>query len=94
MTKAQRLRCFEKMFLTDFKTEIDGTIYREFIDGGWSGVNFARPAFMEFMELAEQGKVGTLIVKDHSRLGRSRLVVGQLLECGTSFAARDCPASR
>ena len=53
---------------------------REFIDDGWSGVNFARPAFMEFMELAEQGKVGTLIVKDHSRLGRNRLVVGQLLE--------------
>ena len=25
-------------------------------------------------------KVGTLIVKDHSRLGRNRLVVGQLLE--------------
>ena len=67
---------------------------REFIDDGWSGVNFARPAFMEFMELAERGKVGTLIVKDHSRLGRNRLVVGQLLECGTSFAARDCPASR
>ena len=35
---------------------------------------------MEFMELAEQGKVGTLIVKDYSRLGRNRLVVGQLLE--------------
>ena len=50
------------------------------IDNSWSGVNFARPAFMEFMELAEQGKVGTLIVKDHSRLGRNRLVVGQLLE--------------
>lgn len=32
------------------------------------------------MELAEQGKVRTLIVKDHSRLGRNRLVVGQLLE--------------
>ena len=27
MTKAQRHRCFERMFLTDFKTEIDGTIY-------------------------------------------------------------------
>lgn len=32
------------------------------------------------MELGEQGKIGTLIVKDHSRLGRNRLVVGQLLE--------------
>lgn len=41
---------------------------------------FSRPAFMELMELAEQGNIGTIIVKDHSRLGRNRLIVGQLLE--------------
>lgn len=35
---------------------------------------------MEMMELAEQGLIGTIVVKDHSRLGRNRLVVGQLLE--------------
>lgn len=35
---------------------------------------------MELMELAEAGKIGTIIVKDHSRLGRNRLVVGQRLE--------------
>lgn len=32
------------------------------------------------LELAEQGQIGTIIVKDHSRLGRNRLIVGQLLE--------------
>lgn len=53
---------------------------RVFIDDGWSGVTFARPAFTEIMELGEQGKIGTIIVKDHSRLGRNRLIVGQLLE--------------
>lgn len=42
--------------------------------------SFTRPAFMEIMELAEQGLVANLVVKDHSRLGRNRLVVGQLLE--------------
>ena len=51
-----------------------------FVDDGYSGTNFTRPAFMEMMELAESGKIGTIIVKDHSRLGRNRLVVGQLLE--------------
>ena len=51
-----------------------------FVDDGFSGTNFTRPAFMELMDLAEQGKIGTIIVKDHSRLGRNRLVVGQLLE--------------
>ena len=55
---------------------------RVFIDDGWSGTTFARPAFTEIMELAEKGLVGTLIVKDHSRLGRNRLIVGQLLEEG------------
>ena len=29
---------------------------------------------MEIMELAEQGQIGTIIVKDHSRLGRNRLI--------------------
>lgn len=53
---------------------------RVFSDDGYSGVTFTRPAFMEIMDLAEQGKIGTLIVKDHSRLGRNRLIVGQLLE--------------
>ena len=52
------------------------------MDDGWSGTTFARPAFTEIMELAEKGMIGTLIVKDHSRLGRNRLVVGQLLEEG------------
>ena len=55
---------------------------RVFIDDGWSGTNFARPAFTEIMELAEKRLIGTLIVKDHSRLGRNRLIVGQLLEEG------------
>ena len=53
---------------------------RFFFDDGFSGVTFARPAFMEIMELAEQGLVANLVVKDHSRLGQNRLVVGQLLE--------------
>lgn len=51
-----------------------------FVDDGYSGTTFTRPAFMEMMDLAEQGKISTIIVKDHSRLGRNRLIVGQLLE--------------
>ena len=60
---------------------------RVFIDDGWSGTNFARPAFTEIMELAEKGLIGTLIVKDHSRLGRNRLIVGQLLEEASTASA-------
>ena len=36
-----------------------------FFDDGYSGVTFTRPAFMEIMELAEQGLVANLVVKDY-----------------------------
>ncbi len=44
---------------------------RVFIDDGWSGTTFARPAFTEIMELAEKGMIGTLIVKDYCAIIRS-----------------------
>ena len=53
---------------------------RYFVDDGYSGTNFDRPAYQEMMELVEDGMVEAIIVKDHSRLGRNRLVIGQLLE--------------
>jgi DNA invertase Pin-like site-specific DNA recombinase len=51
-----------------------------FVDDGWTGVSFQRPAFIEMMEGVKSGFVKTIIVKDHSRLGRNRLIVGALLE--------------
>lgn len=68
--------------LEKYAKENGFTNCRVFVDDGYTGTNFNRPAFMEIMELAEQGKVETLIVKDHSRLGRNRILVGQLLEEG------------
>lgn len=70
----------QKSILEKYAKENGFRNSRFFVDDGYSGVTFTRPAFMEMMDLAEQGKIGTLIVKDHSRLGRNRLVVGQLLE--------------
>lgn len=53
---------------------------RFFGDDGYTGTNFDRPGFTEMMDLVEQGQVKTIIVKDHSRLGRNRLIVGALME--------------
>ena len=47
-----------------------------FVDDGWSGTNFDRPSFRELESLVEDGKVGIIIVKDMSRLGRNYLQVG------------------
>ena len=47
---------------------------RFFFDDGFSGVTFARPAFMEIMELAEQGLVANLVVKTIRDLGETVLL--------------------
>ena len=70
----------QKSILSKYAKENNFQNIKFFVDDGYSGTTFTRPAFMEIMELAEQGKIGIIIVKDHSRLGRNRLVVGQLLE--------------
>jgi DNA invertase Pin-like site-specific DNA recombinase len=54
---------------------------KTFVDDGYSGVVFDnRPAFMAMMDGVKDGTIKTIIVKDHSRLGRNRLVIGTLLE--------------
>lgn len=49
---------------------------RFFVDDGFSGTNFQRPGFQEMLSEIEAGKIGTVIVKDMSRLGRDYLKVG------------------
>lgn len=70
----------QKLILSKYAEDNKFQNIKFFVDDGYSGTTFTRPAFMEMMELAESGQIGTIIVKDHSRLGRNRLVVGQLLE--------------
>ena len=51
-----------------------------FVDDGYSGTNFERPDWQRLIALAEDGKIGTVIVKDMSRLGRDYLKVGYYTE--------------
>lgn len=51
-----------------------------FVDDGISGTTFERPDFKRMQELAEAGKISTIIVKDLSRFGRNYLEVGKFLE--------------
>lgn len=52
----------------------------EFADDGRSGANFDRPGVTKLLELAKQGKVNCIIVKDMSRSGRDYLKVGMYTE--------------
>ena len=51
-----------------------------FVDDGFSGTNFDRPAISEALRLVENRQVSNFLVKDLSRLGRSYIKVGQLTE--------------
>ena len=51
-----------------------------YTDAGYSGANFQRPGFQAMLADIEAGKVGTVIVKDMSRLGRNYLQVGMYTE--------------
>ena len=49
-------------------------------DDGYSGTNFDRPSWKKVIDMIENDKVETLIVKDLSRLGREYLQVGYYTE--------------
>jgi DNA invertase Pin-like site-specific DNA recombinase len=53
---------------------------RFFIDDGYSGTNFNRLGWQELMNLVDDGEIGTIVVKDMSRLGRDYLRVGYYTE--------------
>ena len=52
----------------------------EYIDDGYTGTNFERPAFRRMIEDAKRGKFQTIIVKDLSRLGRDYIGVGDYID--------------
>lgn len=63
----------------EMQDALDGEI-EEYIDDGYSGTNFDRPAFQRMLEDAKQRKIQTILVKDLSRLGRDYIGVGDYLE--------------
>lgn len=77
----------QKEILTDY-AEKHGFGNTEFyIDDGYRGTNFNRPAFQKLMSEIDDGKIETIIVKDMNRLGRDYLKVGVLTEI--TFAEKD-----
>ncbi len=60
----------QRMIITDYCKRNGIILVREFVDDGWSGGNFDRPAFMEMLVQLDKGCANTVITKDLSRLGR------------------------
>ncbi len=70
----------QKSILQKFAKDNGFSNLQFFVDDGYSGTNFNRPDWRRLMALADDGKVGTIIVKDMSRLGRDYLQVGMYTE--------------
>lgn len=53
---------------------------REYVDDGYTGGNFQRPAFQDMLEDAKAGLIDLILVKDLSRLGRDHIEVDNYVE--------------
>lgn len=53
---------------------------KEFIDNGYTGTNFERPAVQQLLEMVTSGKISTILVKDLSRFGRNSIETGYFIE--------------
>lgn len=52
----------------------------EYVDDGYSGTNFDRPAFQQMLKDIKDKKINLVIVKDLSRLGRDHVNTGYFME--------------
>lgn len=55
-------------------------VINEYVDDGYSGSNFKRPAWKQLMIDVNNKKIDTIITKDLSRMGRDYIGMGQYIE--------------
>ena len=70
----------QKSLLDDFVKKHRLSVYDTYIDDGFSGTNFDRPAFQRMIADIEAKKVNMVITKDLSRLGRDYIMTGHYME--------------
>ena len=70
----------QKQILSDYAKKHGYTNTMFFVDDGISGTSFDRNDFNRMHRMVEEGKIGTIIVKDLSRFGREHIEGGRLAE--------------
>ena len=66
----------QKIQLEEYAAHHGFTNILHYTDDGWSGGNFDRPSWKRMMADIEAGKIGCVLAKDMSRIGRDYLQVG------------------
>lgn len=70
----------QRLLLRAYAAERGFEVYDEYVDDGYSGTRYDRPAFARMLADIEAGKVNLVMVKDLSRLGRNYIASGELTE--------------
>ncbi len=70
----------QRAILTEFCLQNNYVIFKIYVDNGYSGLNFERPAFQELLMDVEAGLVNMVITKDLSHLGRDYIMTGYYSE--------------
>ena len=70
----------QKLLLKDHAEKLGMFQYEYYVDDGYTGRNFNRPSFRRMIADIEAGKVGCVITKDLSRLGRNYIEAGIYIE--------------
>lgn len=73
----------QKMALHQYVDTMDGirnVQVLEFVDNGYSGTNFERPAVQRLLDMVRTQSVNCIIVKDFTRFGRNSTEVGYFME--------------
>ena len=70
----------QRKILTEYAKSKGFRNTKFYIDDGSSGTNFNRPGLESMMADMEDGKIGIIIVKDLSRLGRNYIETGRYIE--------------
>ena len=70
----------QKLIIEEWGHRHQVPIMRYYIDNGFSGNRFDRPAFQQMIQDVLDEKIECIVVKDLSRLGRDHIAVGYHLE--------------
>ena len=76
----------QRKILRNYAKDNGFIVFDEYIDDGYTGTDFDRPAFIRLKDDITSGKIGTVLTKDFSRLGRN---TGQVMTMLDDFFVRN-----